>query len=122
MDAALVDVAFHTFHTPDISAAVGAVINHEYNNGVFGDIKLVEFSEKLTHVVVDVGYHCEYSGPLVGIVVVMEFVALVLREVPVAQVHRFILFVEVFGDIVKRAVGGVCRDVGNEVLRLSGAL
>jgi len=118
MDAALVDVAFHAFHARDVSAAVGAVVDHEYNDGVLGDAKLIEPGEEFAHVVIDVGDHCEYSSPFVGIVVVGEFVPFVLREVLIAQVHRFVLFVEVLRDIIKWGVRGVCGNISKEVLRL----
>ena len=56
----------------DVATRIGAVVDHEDDDGVFGCLAFVEVGEKLADVLVDVLHHGENASDRVGIFIVTE--------------------------------------------------
>lgn len=105
-DAAVVYFVFLAAGRADVATRIGAVVDHEDDDGVFGCLAFVEVGEKLADVLVDVLHHGENASDGVGIFVIAE------------QYRRKILVlifsIQGFGHVVVGAVRGIGRDVGEE--------
>ena len=105
-DAAVVHFVFLAARGADIAAGIGAIIDHEDDDGIAGGLSFIEVGKQFADVLVDVLHHRVNASDGVGVFVIAEEHG--------RKIFVLVFPIQSFGYVMVGTVRGVGRDVGEK--------